>query len=272
MKLILRVLAAGFSLSFLLTPVVYSQTNDEDATIDEVESIFDKDTEKDTEPVAPPSVKDEVIPDSIANLKNLQPFSDVAVIQRKYLPKTKRFELYGGGAAIVNNAFFMNYGLHTRFGYNFTENLGVDVVYMYLKTNNRDVTDDLSGKRGIRTDGLVSPDMYFGGSAVWTPVYGKMSLFENRIVPFDMFFSAGGGITKTNQGSSSATFQIGAGQRFAIGKSSAFRWDFTWNFYSATYRPSSTNSGPVAAETTGTFDNLFLSLGFSFFFPEATYR
>ncbi len=269
MKLVHRVLASGMCVLFVYTPMVYAQSNEEDQNIDEVESILDKDTEKDTEEVAPPG-KDEAIPDSIANLKNLQPFSDVAVIQRKFLPKTKRFEAYGGGSAVVNNAFFMNFGLHARLGYNFTENIGADFVFMYLNTSNRDVTDDLSSKRGIRTDGLVSPDMYTGGAVVWTPVYGKMSLFENRIVPFDMFFSAGGGITKTNQATTSPTFQLGAGQRFAIGKSAAFRWDFTWNFYSAEYVPATLPAG--SPKVSGSFDNLFLSLGFSFFFPEATYR
>lgn len=270
MKLARRVFTSGFFIVLASTSIVYAQNNEEE-NINEVESILDKDNEKDTEEIAAPSGKDEAIPDSIANLKNLQPFSDVAVIQRKFLPKTKRFELYGGGSAIVNNAFFMNFGPSIRFGYNFTENIGIEALFMYLTTSNRDVTNDLLDKRGVRTDGLVAPDVYLGGNFVWTPIYGKMSLFENRIVPFDMYFSAGGGITTTNKKESTPTIEIGAGQRFAMSKKMAFRWDFTWNFYSANYQQASTSGGTLPS-IKGSFDNLFLSLGFSFFFPEASYR
>ncbi|OQW47214.1 MAG: hypothetical protein A4S09_15580 [Proteobacteria bacterium SG_bin7] len=268
MKTVWYVIAVGFFLVSVSTSVVFAQPEDEE-NIGEVESLLDKEGEKETEEVAPPS-KDETLPDSIANLKNLQPFSDVAVIQRKFLPKTKRFELYGGIGAIVNNAFFMNFGPGVRFGYHVTENLGIEGVFMYLTTSNRDVTNDLLDKRGVRTDGLVAPDIYTGANVVWTPVYGKMSLFENRIVPFDMYFSAGGGMTTTNKKETSPTIEIGTGQRFALSKKMAFRWDFTWNFYSANYVPSSTTAGGTA--TKGSFDNLFLSLGISFFFPEASYR
>ncbi len=265
MKIARSVFTAGFFLILASTSVVYAQANDEE-NISEVESLLDKDGEKETEEVAPPG-KDETIPDSIANLKNLQPFSDVAVIQRKFLPKTKRFELYGGIGAIVNNAFFMNFGPGIRLGYNFTENLGFEGIFMYLTSSNRDVTNDLKDKRGVTTDGLVAPDTYAGANIVWTPVYGKMSLFENRIVPFDMYFSLGGGMTTTNKKETAPTIEVGAGQRFAISKKMAFRWDFTWNFYSAQYTPP--NGG---SSLKGSFDNLFLSLGISFFFPEASYR
>jgi outer membrane beta-barrel protein len=265
------------------TTPVYAQNNEEE-NINEVESIMDKDDDRDTEEVAAPSKGEEAIPDSISNLKNLQPFSDVAVIQRKFLPKTKRFEFNAGGSAIVNNAFFMNFGPSLRLGYNFSENLGFDVMFMYLTTSNRDITNDLIDKRGVRTDGLVMPETYLGGNLVWTPVYGKMALFENRIVPFDMYFMLGAGGTVTcdsvckglvsgqSKGKeTNATIQIGAGQRFAISKKMAFRWDFTWNFYQASYTPAY-KTGPPPPSQKGNFDNLFLSIGLSFFFPEASYR
>lgn len=247
------------------TPSLGVENQEDDSGISEVESIFDKDGEKE-EVVAPPNVE-ESAPAEISSLKNLQPFSDIAVIQRKYLPMTKRFEIYGGGNAIVNNAFFLNFGLVGRLAYHFTEAFGAEFVFMALTNSERDVTKDLSTLKGITTNGLVAPEMYYGGAAVWTPVYGKMALFENRIVPFDLYFAAGGGITRTNQKESAPTFQLSTGQRFALSKKMAFRWDFTWNFYSANYTLANSTT-----KANGNFDNLFLALGFSFFFPEATYR
>lgn len=239
--------------------------DEEDSNIDEMEQILDKQSEKDEdEPVSAPA-KDDSPLDALSSLKNLQAFSDIAVIQRKFLPKTNRFEFYGGLGTTVNNAFFMNLGLLLRMGYHLTESWGIEGSFMFLTNSKREVVDDLYTVHGINTDGLVSPEQFYGADLVWTPVYGKVSVFESRIVPFDLYFSGGFGLTKTNQAQNEPTFHVGAGQKFAISKNLALRWDFSWNFYQAAY----TDSG---VERTGDFDNLFMTLGMSFFFPEASYR
>ncbi|MDZ4660365.1 MAG: outer membrane beta-barrel domain-containing protein [Pseudomonadota bacterium] len=239
--------------------------DEEDSNIDEMEQILDKQSDKEDAENAAAPVIDESPLGELSSLKNLQAFSDIAIIQRKFLPKSKRFEIYGGLGTTVNNAFFMNFGLLLRLGYHLSESWGVEGSFMYLSSSKREAVDDLSTVHGIDTDGLVSPEQFYGVDLLWTPVYGKVSVFESRIVPFDLYLSGGFGLTKTNQNQSEPTFHVGAGQKFAISKSLALRWDFSWNFYNATYRD-------AGVDKTGNFDNLFMTLGMSFFFPEATYR
>ena len=101
------------------------------------------------------------------------------------------------------------------------------------------------------------------------PDLRKISSLDDTIVPFDMYFSLGGGTSSTNsQEGSNATIHVGLGQIFAISKSMAFRWDYSFNTFSAT---------PVATATSGSpeksnYNDLVLSAGVSFFFPEASYR
>jgi outer membrane beta-barrel protein len=201
----------------------------------------------------------------VSDLSSLSEFKDIAVIQKRFLPKTQRFEGFGGINGILNDKFFTSVGLNGRLGYHFTERLGVELLVMILATGERDVTKSLRQERGVVTTNFVSPQNYYGADIRWTPVYGKMSFLNNKITTFDLYFSAGAGITNTNQGGSEPTIHMGTGQVFAITKSAAFRWDFSWNFYNA-------KSGVAGAQQNSLYNNLFLTLGASFFFPEATYR
>lgn len=201
----------------------------------------------------------------VSDLSSLSEFKDIAVIQKRFLPKTQRFEAFGGLNGILNDKFFSSIGFNGRLGYSFTERLGIELLVMLLATGERDVTKNLKERRGVKTTNFVSPQNYYGVDFRWTPLYGKMGFLNQKITTFDLYFSAGAGMTNTNQGGSEATIHLGTGQIFAITKSAAFRWDFSWNFYNA-------RSGVEGAGQNSLYNNLFLTIGASFFFPEATYR
>lgn len=200
---------------------------------------------------------------AVGDLGKLAPFNDVAVIQKRFLPRTGRFQLFGAPTMVMNDAFFLNFGLDGRFAYYFQERYGLEFVAFLLTVSERQVTTDLREKRGVTTNTIVSPKSYMGLDFKWTPIYGKMTYNNKKITPFDLYFSAGLGSTTTNQGSSEPTLHLGTGQEFAMSKAMALRWDFSWNFFTAT---NGTGTGR------GLYNNLYLSMGVSFFFPEATYR
>ena len=200
----------------------------------------------------------------VSDLANLSEFKDIAVIQKRFLPKTGRFEGFGGLNGILNDKFFVTFGGSLRLAYFFNERWAVEGIGMAFATGEKSVTKGLKD-RGVITTNFVSPTTYYGLDVKWTPVYGKMSFVNRKITPFDLYFSAGAGITNTNQGGSEPTIHLGTGQIFAITKAAAFRWDFSWNFYNAT-------SGVAGAKQNSLYNNLLITVGASFFFPEATYR
>lgn len=200
----------------------------------------------------------------LSQLAQLSAFEDIAIIQRKFLPKTERFELSGSSMFTMNNPFFNNMGASLRLGYYFTEELGIEFNFTTLNVSEKDVTENLV-KRSIKTDTLVKPENYVGVTFKWAPIYGKMALVDKKIIPFDIYFAAGLGQTKT-QDSNALTFTGSTGQLFAITKSIAFKWDLTVNVYSAEVQAS---TGEVLNQSQR---DLILGLGLSFFFPEATYR
>jgi outer membrane beta-barrel protein len=201
----------------------------------------------------------------VTDLQKLSDFKDIAVIQRRYLPKTGRYEVFGGGMMALNDPFFLDIGLNLRFAYYFRERYGIEFVGSYLNSSERSVTQELHDSRHVQTQSLITPNGYLGLDFKWAPVYGKMTFLNRSITPFDLYFSFGVGETLLNQGGDAPTLHLGTGQIFARTKSSAWRWDFSWNFFVAQSNVSSSSGNSL-------YNNLFITLGYSYFFPEATYR
>ncbi len=249
-----------------------------DTPDDEVEELYDKFEDKEIEKKTEKKESEQRVksaekakpdPTTLSGLSTLAPLADIAVIQKRFLPKTKRFELSGSILGTINNPFFLNMGAALRGGYYFQEKYGIEFLYFMLSSSERTVTDNLRTKRSVKTESLVTPKNFLAGSFKWTPMYGKTTFMNKRIVPFDFYFSAGAGITNTDQGGSSPTLHLGGGQSFALSKGMAFRWDINWNFYQA---ESEVLKGGSLQSVKANHDDVYVALGLSFFFPEATYR
>jgi len=184
-------------------------------------------------------------------------------IQRRYLPKTGRFELFPSLGMVINNSFYWNTILGARAGYYFSEQFGIEATFAFISSNARKVTDDLEDNLNVEIADIVIPESYYGADLKWSPLYGKLGLSGDSVVPFDMYFSLGGGVTQTNQETTPFSAHIGTGQIFAISKAIAFRWDLSLYNYTT-----DTKGGTIS----GSFTDLYLSMGVSIFFPEASYR
>jgi outer membrane beta-barrel protein len=256
--------------------------------VDKIETLFDesegREERRSEEAVKELEVRPEIKQAPITKLENLnllKPFEDVAVIQKRYLPRTKRFEANFNAASNINDSFFSAYGGGLGLTYNFTEKFGVEAVFKYFSASNSKASNQLLEK-GIVTNGMVVTEMYYGADIRWTPVYGKFSYFDKKIIPFDHYFTIGIGQTQLKAGSSTVntnvtvesldnpiTLKIGTGEVFALTKYMAFRWDLSWHFMQPQVR---TTDHGVPTESKDLQNNLFINFGLSFFFPEAKYR
>ncbi|MFM6927113.1 MAG: outer membrane beta-barrel domain-containing protein [Bdellovibrio sp.] len=216
--------------------------------------------------VSDDSPKDNTMKD-FQGLTGLAPFKEISIIQKRFMPKTGRFELFGGGTVVTNDPFFNTIGGVVKLGYFLSETWGVELNYFGLTTSERDATKELQDIQNVATESLAYPKSYMGVDVMWAPIYGKMTWFNDRIIPFDLYFSGGYGTTNTSSGENAGTIHVATGQIFSLTKSVAFRWDFSWNFFNASFVNSQNGN-----KETNSFNNLFLTVGMSWFFPEATYR
>ena len=211
----------------------------------------------------------------VSDLVYLSSFRDLAVIQKRYFPKTNRFEFSTGGAINLKNSLFNNMGGAFRLGYFLNENFGLEASYFYLSSFDKELIKRLKNK-GQFIERLVNPEHYIGGSFKWIPIYGKMALLNKSIVPFDIHFSFDLGRTITVDNRGGFTMGGGVGQIFPFSRSIAFRWDFSWHVYKPGIKVNETGAVIQSDESQGReigyHNDLFFSMGLSFFFPKAKYR
>jgi outer membrane beta-barrel protein len=197
-----------------------------------------------------------------SGLGRLAPFSEISVLQKRYLPKTERIQFTGGFATITNNPWFFTAGVSFKVAYYFTEAWGLEGAYNSMTSSQRTAAEELHNNNNISADSFGFPKSYMGLDAKYTPFYGKMTWLNKSIVPFEHYFTLGAGNTTVSTGGSGATVHIGTGQNFALSKRFAVNWDFSMMNYSA-----KSTEGSAQA-----FSDLLLTVGFSFFYPEASYR
>jgi outer membrane beta-barrel protein len=268
----LSAMAQGLPGSEESAPAVGGSNAGAAASDNDVEALYDKDENKpkpqsEKKPEDRAAIKKAATEvQNLSDLAKLAPFSDIAVIQRRFLPKTGRFELSANAFTNLNNPFFTAYGFEGKVAYYMTEKYAIEGIGDYAATASREVTDDLAKNRNITTSNLVTSKGFFGAALKWNPIYGKITLLNKSIVPFDLNFDAGGGLTMTADGQSVPTLHLGTSQVFAWTKSAAFRWDIAWNYFQA----NATDENGL--QTKVTQSDIYLGIGMSFYFPEASYR
>ncbi len=218
-----------------LSAVVYAEQDLDEDELVIVETVLQKSTpaprkEKKVLPIESDFVREFK---NINELSELAPFDEISVIQKRYMPKSSRFEIHGGYNLIANNPFFNISGFQFKLGYYFTESLGLEASYRSLVTSDSQEARDLRSIQNVSTRNLSTVQSSVAYSLNFSPIYGKISWFNQKIIPFDHFFTLGYAITQT-QSENVGGIQLGTGQLFSWSKSMGFRWDLLWNSYQAT--------------------------------------
>lgn len=271
-KMRMRTLICSVAALVVISSVpALAQFDDSTGGDGEVEALYDQIEEKEEKRRPIPgrgTTPEKSEANSLSDLADLAPFSDVAVISRKFLPKTQRFEASASLALGLNNEFFTPVGGGLRGGYYFTERYGLEFAYYFLTDIEKDITTKLRERLSVKTRSLVRPQGFGALTFKWAPIYGKMSFLDRSIIPYDLYFQAGLGYAQTAEGASPGV-SAGAGQLFALTKSLAVRWDFTWNYYQANVRMT---TGLVTSEKKTNHSDILVAIGVSYFWPEASYR
>lgn len=197
-----------------------------------------------------------------SGLTKLAPFSEISVIQKRFLPKTNRVQFTAGFSTITNNPWFFTAGVTLKAAYYLTETWGIEGTYSAMSSSQRESAKELHENNDVSADSFGFPKGYIGADVKYVPFYGKMTWLNKKIVPFEHYFTGGAGNTQVSTGGSGFTIHVGTGQNFALSKRFSVNWDLSMMNYSA----KSTDG------TTQSFSDLLLTVGMSFFYPEAKYR
>lgn len=137
-------------------------------------------------------------------------------VQRKAFLKRKRIELYPTFSVDLNDPFYTHLIVGAGLAYHLADSLALEIRGGF-------VIDSIeqSAIRFTRqsTDALVDdvPEFKWHADAnfLWSPFYGKVSMFGDGILHFDAYVSAGGGVFTTDAATNPAA-NFGIGQRYFL--------------------------------------------------------
>lgn len=189
--------------------------------------------------------------------------------------KGGRHELSPTVGLSLGDAFFSKYVFGLEYAYHLSDSwmMGLNVSYA-LSSPSGAVNRCDSGGQGCRLpskDDLVRAPGDFGMMAgidvSWAPLYGKISVLAERVLHFDTYVLAGGGVLQTRMappGSSvleerfTPAVHLAIGQRYVLSRYSALRFEVRDVLYQAELEGKSGVEKRVQ-------NQLLFTLGLSFF-------
>jgi outer membrane beta-barrel protein len=155
-------------------------------------------------------------------------WSDIVTVIRKPFLKLKRTELNPMVATTLNDNMIRHYGLGAEIAYYLTDVLSVGVEGFYYVDQFREPFD-LVPRQARR---LPTVNKYNWATALnfhYVPVYGKFAVLDRKIVTWEVFFTAGVGVTQSEVIPRDTSFpgftnilispNVGASMRFFL-----FKW------------------------------------------------
>lgn len=194
---------------------------------------------------------------------------DVRNIHKRLFLKEGRHEFAIFGGVIPNDDFFAYFPIGLRYDYYFSEDLAIEVSGSYLIKKNSDLEDFLEQEifSGIEVELPQYLEWQAGAGVLWTPLHGKVAIFDTKLGHFDFGFMLGVmalGTRVQAEGETEALPRVdvggtvGATVRFYLLEFLALRVDYRHYFYAARDADDNARGLSFPAE---------ISFGVSFFTP-----
>lgn len=168
-----------------------------------------------------------------SNLRSVQFSDSMAIVQKSILDKSGRIQWHLSGGLVTTETYYRTFGLLADFTYHMSEFFGVKLFGYVFEASGRDELNDLEKIQSLSVQNLIHLKNYSGIATYWNPIYGKMTLFNEKIIQYDTFFNLGAGYVNTKTSTNTIGIHGGLGNLYTLSDSSALRFDLNWVFYKA---------------------------------------
>lgn len=208
-------------------------------------------------------------------------WKDILVIPRKPFLKDKRFEFVPFTGVSINDILIQHYTFGVDLNFFLTDVFSVGLQGQYFVNN----LTEREALVGLQYNRIPTLNKYQYGGALnfgYVPVYGKFALFNKAIIGWEIFASAGFGITKTEViprnpsnsafGTNALTPNFGLGGRFFVRDWLTLNWalrDYVIvDKYENANRPQGQSASQAQANATSVLaHNVMLTVGVGFYLP-----
>lgn len=239
--------------------------SDEQKDIDFVERLIESNSSKFGNMAPPPILeapKKKIDKAEYGAVQSESFYTDLAVIQKNYMPKADRVYLSGGFSLLPSDVFFRTFGLNLKTSFHFNETWGLELFGYAFNSQAREEVKDIETTQALSVKSLVSVKAFYGMNLYFNSIYGKTAFANRKIVPFEIYQTIGFGKVRTQDSQEATSVQFGVGDIFSLSRSSTLRVDLTWAIY---------NAHNYLGEEQAS-NSLFLTLSYGQLFPEPTYR
>jgi outer membrane beta-barrel protein len=126
--------------------------------------------------------------------------------------------------AVSTNSFINDMAWGGSLGYHFSEYFAFNALYWKDSVSNSSAYNTFVNANGVvpNTD---EPRSFYGGEIAFSPLYGKLSVMNQRIIYFDTHLLLGGGIRQAESGNHAAAL-FGIGQQIYLSQFFSLRIDY----------------------------------------------
>lgn len=164
--------------------------------------------------------------------------SELGVVQNRAYTKAHKWELGVFGGTVATDPFLSVYNMGGTLGYHFTEYFALEALYFRdwasassaLTTLERQLTAQNGGNSNGASTNTNPPRDYYGGEAVVSLLYGKLSVLGKAIIYYDLNLLGGLGVTATESGND-FTEHLGIGQQVYLSNRISIKFDYRLMHY-----------------------------------------
>ncbi len=155
--------------------------------------------------------------------------TELAVVPSRTYSEEHQWEVGVLGGAVRTDPFLNVNNAGFSLGYHFSEYFAVRGLMWKDFVSNSSALTTFQDTKGGETN-YNKPKSYYGGEAVGSLLYGKLSLLGKSIIYFDLHALGGIGVTNTENGTY-PTPHIGLGQQVYVSKSVSLSLDYRLMYY-----------------------------------------
>ena len=123
----------------------------------------------------------------------------IYAVQRKAFLMNKKFELSVLPAFTFTDRFVQTFGGGLAGAYHVAENFSVEGFFTYLVPSESSLTEEILRGEKLTPEIAKLTQMLWGGGigAQWSPIYGKIEIFDSSLGNFSFFVGVGIGVGQT---------------------------------------------------------------------------
>ena len=158
-------------------------------------------------------------------------YDSFGVVQKISAVKDSHFQFKTGLSLLTTDTFYSSYGLSLGANYNFTESFALGLGASTFLSNQNAQARNLHDFYAVPTEGIPTIKSTTNVSLFWSPIYGKWSLLNDKILPFEFYLSIGTAQVTSQLNTSVNAATASLGHFISLSNYSALDFNLQWLSY-----------------------------------------